>query len=148
MKREPAELTNAKIKPIAVPSIFCECSLSKPKKEYQTIDEYIATFPEKTQRILQELRRTIREAAPQAEETISYRMPAFRLNGILVWLAAFRDHIGFFPKASAIEVFREELGDYETSKGTVRFPLDKPIPAELVRKIVEYRVKENLGEKK
>jgi uncharacterized protein YdhG (YjbR/CyaY superfamily) len=75
-------------------------------------------------------------------------MPAFRLNGVLVWFAAFKDHVGFFPKASAIEVFKEELGDYETSKGTVRFPSDKPIPAELVRKIVEYRVKENLGEKK
>jgi uncharacterized protein YdhG (YjbR/CyaY superfamily) len=122
--------------------------MTEPKKEYQTIDEYIASFPENTRRILQELRRTIREAVPQAEETISYRMPAFRLNGVLVWFAAFKDHVGFFPKASAIEVFKKELAGYETSKGTVRFPLDKPIPTELIRKIVEYRVKENLGEKK
>ena len=119
-----------------------------PEKGYKTIDEYIATFPENVQSILQELRQTIRDAAPRAEEVISYQMPAFRLNGILVYFAAFENHISFFPTASAIEAFKEELSDYETSKGTVRFPLDKPIPLDLVRKIVCYRVSENLNQKK
>ncbi len=121
--------------------------MTGPKKEYNTVDEYIAPFPRSTQTILQEVRQIIKDAAPEAEETISYQMPAFKLNGILVWFAAFKNHIGFFPKASAIEAFRKELADYEVSKGTVRFPLNKPIPAELVRKIVKYRVKENLNRK-
>ncbi len=119
----------------------------EPKKGFTTVDEYIATFPKNMQSILQELRQVIRESAPEAEETISYQMPAFKLNGILVWFAAFKNHIGFFPKSSAIAAFKEELSDYELSKGTIRFPLDKPIPFDLVRKIVQYRVKENLSKK-
>ena len=115
------------------------------KKVFKTIDEYIATFPKNVQNILEELRRAIRESAPEAEEVISYRMPAFKLNGILVWFAAFKNHIGFYPKTSAIEAFKEELSDYEVSKGTVRFPLNKPIPFDLVKKMVKYRVKENLA---
>ena len=122
--------------------------MKTPEKGYKTIDEYIATFPENIQSILQELRQTIKDAAPQAEEVISYQMPAFKLNGILVYFAAFKNHISFFPTASAIEAFKEELSDYETSKGTVRFPLDKPIPLDLVRKMVCYRVSENLNKKK
>ena len=90
------------------------------------------------------MRQTIREAAPEAEEVISYQMPAFKLNGILVWFAAFKKHVGFYPKVSAIEVFKKELSGYQVSKGTIRFPLDKPIPFDLVRKIVKYRIKENL----
>jgi uncharacterized protein YdhG (YjbR/CyaY superfamily) len=119
-----------------------------PKKEFKTTDEYIATLPKNVQSILEELRQAIKESAPEAEEVISYQMPAFKLNGILVWFAAFKNHIGFFPKTSAIEAFREELSGYELSKGTIRFPLDKPIPLDLVKKIVKYRVKENLGRKK
>ena len=115
------------------------------KKVFKTIDEYIATFPKNVQNILEELRRAIRESAPEAEEVISYRMPAFKLNGILVWFAAFKNHIGFYPKTSAIEAFKEELSDYEVSKGTVRFPLDKSIPFDLVKKMVKYRAKENLA---
>ena len=84
----------------------------------------------------QELRQAIREAAPQAEETISYRMPAYKQNGILLWFAAYKNHIGFFPKASAIEQFKDRLSHYETSKGTIRFPLEKPIPYDLVKDIV------------
>ncbi len=113
-------------------------------KTFNTIDEYIASFPKDVQEKLRELRRVIRESAPEAEETISYKMPAFKQDGMLVWFAAFKDHIGFFPKASAIEAFRNDLSDYELSKGTIRFPLDKAIPLELVRKIVKYRVAENL----
>jgi uncharacterized protein YdhG (YjbR/CyaY superfamily) len=115
---------------------------------FKTIDEYIATFPKNVQIILEELRQAIRESAPAAEETISYQMPAFKLNGILVWFAAFKNHVGFYPKTSAIEAFKEELSGYETSKGTIRFPINKPIPFNLVKKIVRYRVKENLGKKK
>lgn len=119
-----------------------------PRRLFKTIDEYIATFPKNVQIILEELRQAIRESAPAAEETISYQMPAFKLNGILVWFAAFKNHVGFYPKTSAIEAFKEELSGYETSKGTIRFPINKPIPFNLVKKIVRYRVKENLGKKK
>jgi uncharacterized protein YdhG (YjbR/CyaY superfamily) len=120
----------------------------RSEKEYKTIDEYIATFPKNIQIILGELRQAIRDSAPTAEEAISYQMPAFKLNGILVWFAAFKNHIGFYPTSSAIEAFKEELSDYELSKGTVRFPINKPIPFDLVKKMVRYRVKENLNKKK
>ena len=118
--------------------------MTKTKKDSKTIDEYIATFPKNVQVILEEFRHTVREAAPNSEETISYQMPAFKQNGILVWFAAFKSHIGFFPKVSAIEAFKGELKGYELSKGTIRFALNKPIPFDLVKRIVEFRVKENL----
>jgi len=111
---------------------------------FKTIDEYIESFPKDIQAILSELRQVIREAAPQAEEAISYQMPAFKQNGILVYFAAFKTHIGFFPTASGVEAFKEKLSDYETSKGTIRFPIDKPLPLQLVKEIVRFRVKENL----
>jgi uncharacterized protein YdhG (YjbR/CyaY superfamily) len=118
-----------------------------PKEAFKTIDEYVASFPRNIQNILEELRQVIRDSAPNAEEAISFQMPTFKLNGNLVWFAAFKNHIGFYPKASAIEAFRKELTDYEVSKGTIRFPFDKPIPFDLVRKIVKYRVKQNLEKK-
>ena len=118
------------------------------KKPVITIDEYIATFPEAIQEILQEIRQAIRESAPQAQEAISYRIPTFKLNGNLVHFAAFKDHIGFFPTSSGVEAFQKELSGYDTSKGTIRFPLDKPIPFDLIRKIVQFRVKENLERKR
>ena len=118
------------------------------KKQIRTIDEYIATFPESIQEILQEIRRTIKESAPQAQEAISYRIPTFQLNGNLVHFAAFKDHIGFFPTSSGVDAFQKELSGYETSKGTIRFPLDKPIPFDLIRKMVKFRVKENLERKR
>ncbi len=121
--------------------------MAHPKKGFKTTEEYIAGFPPKMQDALQQIRRAIQEAAPQAEEVISYQMPAFRQNGILVWFAAFKSHIGFFPKASAVEVFKGKLSGYQTSKGTIRFPLNKPIPVELVKEIVKFRIKENLSEK-
>ncbi len=118
------------------------------KKVFKTIDEYIATFPKHVQSILQELRQVIKEVAPEAEEGISYQMPAFKLNGYLVYFAAWKNHIGFYGATnSAIELFKDELSGYEISKGTIKFPLDKPIPFDLVRKIVKYRVKENLSKK-
>jgi uncharacterized protein YdhG (YjbR/CyaY superfamily) len=121
--------------------------MERKKKQVGTIDEYIAVFPKQIQDILQELRQTIKEAAPQAQEAISYQIPTFKLNGILVHFAAFKDHIGFFPTPSGVAAFKEELSEYETSKGTIRFPLDKPIPLDLIRKIVTYRVDENLKKK-
>jgi uncharacterized protein YdhG (YjbR/CyaY superfamily) len=116
-------------------------------KKYKNVDEYISTFPKNVQAILQKLRQAIKEAAPGAEEVISYQMPAFKLNGVLVWFAAFKDHISFFPKVSAIEAFKDKLTNYETSKGTIRFPTDEPIPFGIVKEIVRFRVKENLAQK-
>lgn len=120
-------------------------NMATPKKRFKNIDEYVVTFPKNVQSILQELRQVIKDAAPEAEEAISYQIPTFKLNGNLVWFAAFKDHIGFYPRESAIEAFKAELSAYDVSKGTIRFPLDKPIPLDLVRKIVKYRVKENLS---
>jgi uncharacterized protein YdhG (YjbR/CyaY superfamily) len=111
----------------------------------KTIDEYIASFPKDVQEILERIRRTIREAAPDAQEKISYQMPAFTLKGNLVYFAAFKNHIGFYPIPSGIEEFKEELSAYEQGKGSVQFPLDKPIPYDLISRIVKFRVKENLA---
>ena len=115
------------------------------KRDFKSIDDYIATFPKDVQSILEEFRKAIREAAPEAQETISYQMPAFKLNGILVWFAAHKNHIGFYPRVSAIEAFKDKLSNYEVSKGTVQFPLNGPIPFELIKEIVRFRVKENLA---
>jgi uncharacterized protein YdhG (YjbR/CyaY superfamily) len=122
--------------------------MNKSRKHFETIDEYIAMFPRDVQAILEELRQTIRDSAPDAEEVISYQMPAFRLNGILVFFAAFKSHIGFYPTSSGVSAFRKELSSYEVSKGAIRFPIDEPLPFDLIKKIVRYRVKENLGKMK
>ena len=122
--------------------------MKTPKKEYKTIDEYLALFPKDIQKILQELRLAIRDSAPDAVEVINYQMPTFKLNGNLVHFAAAKSHIGFYPTPSAIEAFEEELSDYEVSKGTVRFPMNKPIPIDLVKRIVRFRVKENISNNK
>ena len=108
------------------------------------IDEYIAGLPRDVQEILQKIRATIRRAAPDAEETIKYRMPTLTLNGNLVHFAAFKKHIGFYPAPRGIEAFKDELSAYEGAKGSVRFPLDKPIPFGLISRIVKFRVKNNL----
>jgi uncharacterized protein YdhG (YjbR/CyaY superfamily) len=110
----------------------------------KTIDEYIAGFPQDIQEILEKIRETIKEAAPDAEETISYQIPTFTLKGYLVHFAAFKKHIGFYPTPTGIEAFRKELSAYQGAKGSVRFPLDKPIPFALISEIVKFRVKENL----
>jgi uncharacterized protein YdhG (YjbR/CyaY superfamily) len=118
------------------------------KIRFASIDEYIATFPEEIQKILSELRATIKAAAPDAQEKISYQMPTFFLKGNLVHFAAFKNHIGFYPAPRGIEAFKQELSAYEGAKGSVRFPIDKPLPLKLISKIVKFRVAENLKKPK
>lgn len=108
------------------------------------IDEYIQRFPANVQNILQKLRATIKKTAPAAEETISYQMPAFKYHGVLVYFAGHQNHIGFYPTSSPMEVFKDRLTNYKTSKGAIQFPIDKAIPLTLVRDIVKFRIKENL----
>ena len=112
-------------------------------KQFKTIDEYISTFPDDMRTILNQVRQTIRAAAPEAQETINYQMPTFTLNGNLVHFAGFKNHIGFYPTPTGIEAFKDELSVYKGAKGSVQFPLDQPMPLPLIRRIVEYRVKEN-----
>ena len=117
--------------------------MDAPGKQFNTIDEYIKMFPEGVQRTLNELRQTIRDAAPEATETINYQMPTFTLHGNLVHFAAFKNHIGFYPTPSGIEAFKQELSPYKGAKGSVQFPMDQPLPLALIRRIVAFRVKEN-----
>jgi uncharacterized protein YdhG (YjbR/CyaY superfamily) len=117
------------------------------KPQFKTIDEYIKTFPGDVQIILEKMRQTIHEAAPEAVETISYQMPAFKLNGNLIYFAAFKKHIGLYPTPSGAEAFKKELSAYKSGKGSVQLPLNKPIPYDLVKKIVLFRVKENSSKK-
>lgn len=120
--------------------------MEQDKGGFRTIDEYIATFPEEIQARLAAVRATIKAAAPGAEERISYQMPTFVLNGYLVYFAAWKNHIGFYPASSGVpEAFKEELSRYESGKGTVKFPFSQPLPLELITRIVEFRVAENLN---
>ena len=114
------------------------------KAGFVSIDEYIATFPEEIQKILEELRAAIKAAAPEAEEKISYQIPTFALKGNLVHFAAWKNHIGFYPTSSGTREFKKELTIYESAKGSVKFPIDKPLPLDLISKIVKFRVAENL----
>ncbi|MEO6453199.1 MAG: DUF1801 domain-containing protein [Ginsengibacter sp.] len=107
------------------------------------VDEYLNVFPSTVQGILQKVRQTIRAAAPDAEEIISYQMPAYKYNGMLVYFAGWKNHIGFYPASAGIKAFKKELSLYEGAKGSVKFPLDKPVPFDLISKIVKFRVKEN-----
>ena len=112
----------------------------------KSIDEYIAQFPAGTRTVLEELRALIRAAAPGATETISYAIPTFDLNGKhLVHFAGYAEHIGLYPAPSGLEAFQEELKPYKSGKGSVQFPLDRPLPADLIRRIVEFRVEESTG---
>lgn len=113
------------------------------KTTFRSVDEYIAEFSPEIRELLETIRLTIMEAAPQAEEVISYNMPAYRQNGILVYFAAGKEHIGFYPTPGPIVYFRDELKGYKTSKGAIQFPIEKNIPKGLVRKIVKYRIKED-----
>ena len=122
--------------------------ISSKTTQAGNIDEYIAGFPEHTQEILEKLRDTIRKAAPEAEETMSYQMPAFKFHGMLVYFAMHKNHIGFYPTPSGIEAFKKELSIYEGAKGSIKFPIDKPLPSGLITKIVKFRVKENLEKAK
>lgn len=118
------------------------------KTDHKSIDDYIGSFPPSTQKRLQEIRTAIRESAPLASEIISYQIPTFFQNGNLVHFAAFAKHIGFYPGASSIKKFADELESYSTSTGTVQFPLDRPLPLGLVKKIVAFRVGENSAKPK
>jgi uncharacterized protein YdhG (YjbR/CyaY superfamily) len=122
--------------------------MEKNKKTYSNIDEYIFSFPVNVQKKLKELRKVIKEQAPEAQEKISYQMPAFYLNGNFVYFAAFSKHIGLYPAPSGIGAFEKELSKYQHAKGSVQFPLDEPLPIELIKRIVKFRVKENLKKKK
>jgi len=114
--------------------------------KFKTVQEYLSVQPAPVKAMLQQMRSTIKEAAPEAEEAISYNMPAFKLQGMLVWYAAFKNHIGFYPRPSGLEAFKKEIAVYKSSKGAVQFPMDQPLPLALVTKIVKYRVKENKAE--
>jgi uncharacterized protein YdhG (YjbR/CyaY superfamily) len=111
----------------------------------ENFEEYIVDFPVETQKRLELIRKVIKKTAPQAEEVISYGMPSFRLNGRLLYFAAYRNHIGFYPMASAIEAFKSSLSDYKWAKGSIQFPLSEPVPVDLISDIVKFRVQQNLA---
>jgi uncharacterized protein YdhG (YjbR/CyaY superfamily) len=117
--------------------------MSENKTQFSNIDEYIALFPEEIQKILSKIRKIIKENAPEASEKISYQMPTFYLNGNLIHFAAFKHHIGLYPTPTGIDAFKEELSKYKGAKGSVQFPLDQPIPYDLIKRIVLYRVEES-----
>ncbi|STO07431.1 Uncharacterized conserved protein [Exiguobacterium aurantiacum] len=111
-----------------------------------TVDEYILQFPVEVQAILQTLRKLVKDISPEAEENMSYQMPTYYLKGNLVHFAAYKNHIGFYPTPAGIDAFKDELSDYKSAKGSVQFPIDKPIPFELIKRIVEFRVSEMNGD--
>jgi uncharacterized protein YdhG (YjbR/CyaY superfamily) len=117
--------------------------MDRKRRRYLSIDEYIQSFPEHVQIKLKQLRLLIRQITPEAQEKISYQMPTFYLNGNLVHFAAFSKHIGFYPTSSGIANFKSELSKYKSSKGAVQFPIDEPLPLELIKRIVRFRVEEN-----
>jgi uncharacterized protein YdhG (YjbR/CyaY superfamily) len=117
--------------------------MEKNKEKRLSIDEYIRSFPEHIRKKLTEIREIIKENAPDATERISYQMPTFYLNGNLVHFAGYSKHIGFYPTPSGIEAFKGEFKDYKYSKGAVQFPLDEPLPVDLIERIVRFRVAEN-----
>lgn len=117
------------------------------KKTIKSIDDYIKTFPKGIQKILGAVRQIIKKSAPDADETINYQIPTFKLNGNLVHFAAFKNHIGFYPGSEAIKVFKKEIASFKSSKGAIQFPIDKPMPLSLISKIVKYRVNVNSTKK-
>ncbi len=121
--------------------------MAEKMKRAASVDEYISRFPAEVQSIMNQIRAVIMEAAPQAQERISYGMPGFYQNGMLVWFGGHTNHIGFYPTGEGVEVFKRELAAYKTSKGAVQLPLDQPMPYELIRKIVKYRVEMNTKKK-
>jgi len=112
-------------------------------KTAASVEEYIATAEPKAKKALRDIRKTIRAAAPKAEEVISYQMPGYKQNGMVVFFAGYKNHIGFYPTGSGIEKFKNEFAKYKWSKGAVQFPLDKPLPVALIKKIVKFKLKEN-----
>jgi uncharacterized protein YdhG (YjbR/CyaY superfamily) len=123
--------------------------MAASRKTFSTVNGYIRSFPSEVRKKLEQLQETIKETAPGAEETISYGIPTFDLHGRhLVHFAAFRHHIGFYPTPSAIEAFKDELSPYHLSRGTVQFPIDAPLPLDLVQRMVAFRVREVAEEKR
>lgn len=118
------------------------------RKTPKSFDDYLDRFPKDVQQRLQKMRLVIKKAAPQAKEKISYGIPSFTLNGMLVWFAAFKNHIGFYPRTSAIAAFKKELSAYKGAKGSIQFPFDKPLPLSLISRMVKFRVKENSSKAK
>ena len=116
--------------------------------KFKTVDGYLDTFPKDARELLLQMRIAIRQAAPQAEEVISYNMPAYKFHGVLVYFAGYKKHIGFYPSTSPIRIFKNELAKYKTSKGTIQFPIEDDIPLTLVKKIVKFRIQENLERQK
>ncbi len=123
-------------------------TMSPDMKNVHTIDEYIKTYPKETQVVLEQLRQTIQKAAPEAKESIAYGIPTFKLHGNLVHFGGYKNHIGFYPAPSGIEEFKKELSVYQTGKGTLAFPIDKPLPLDLVTRVVKFRVSQNQLKKK
>ena len=119
-----------------------------PETKFKTVDEYIHTFPEETREKLESIRETIKNAAPKAEELISYNMPAYRHVKMLAYFAAQKNHLGFYPGASGIENFKQEISAFKWSKGAIQFPNDKPLPLDLIDKIIRFRVEENISKQK
>ena len=117
-------------------------------EKYTTVDEYISSFPEETQKILQQLREDLQQMVPEAKQKIGYGIPTFTLNGNLIHFAVYKSHIGLYPGSKAIEVFADQLKGYHTSKGTVQFPIDKPLPMDLIKELVDFCVVENLAKGK
>lgn len=122
--------------------------MSAPRKKFSTIDEYINDFPDDIKEKLTLIRNTIKELVPEAEEAIAYQIPTFRLNGNLVHFAGYKKHIGFYPTPSAIVKFEKELTSYEKAKGSIKFPLNVPLPIDLITEMVKFRVQENLEKAK
>ncbi len=123
--------------------------MAADRQHFESIDEYINTFPEDVRKILISIRQTIKETAPEAKEAIKYQMPTFTLYGSnLVHFAAFKHHIGFYPTPTGIEEFKKDLSRYKGAKGSVQFPLEQPMPLPLIRRIVKYRVKETMERQK
>lgn len=117
------------------------------KTKVTDVDSYISSFPPNTQKLLKQMRNTIKKAAPKAEEYIGYQMPAYKLSGPLVYFAGYENHIGFYPTPGGIKNFEKELSVYKSSKGAVQFPVDEPLPLDLITKIVQFRIKENESKK-
>jgi len=117
-------------------------------KKANSIDDYISEFPVDVQVLLQDLRNIINKSAPEAQEVISYQMPAYKQNGILVYFAGYKNHIGFYPTGKGIIAFQDEITGYKTSKGTIQFPLNEPLPVKLIEKIVKFRIMENMQKTK
>ena len=122
--------------------------MAMTKQTFRNIDEYFSQYPKDIQKKLQELRQTILKAAPGATESISYQMPAYNLNGPLVYFGAWKNHIGLYPTPSGMEEFSKELAPYATGKGSAQFPIDQPLPLGLITKIVKFRLKENMEKQK